>query len=246
METLKSSKSHALVANQGTKEQKGQISNNNSKDKKKKNRKEKKDQILVASKVTIDTPSSKGDKPKKEKVQCAYCKRPDHEEHKCLKKQIDHLTHILEKNNINVLESIKQSSNEESNKEKEKNKGKGKGKALVVVASSPSTWVLDLGALHHMASSKEELASLEPCIMPSILMGDDTPVEVCGRGFVDVGDDTFHDVLCVPSLSSNLLSIYQITHTGLGKQVEFTPDSVEIHELHNDSIIVVGRVDHQS
>ena len=82
--------------------------------------------------------------------------------------------------------------------------------------------------------------------MPSILMSDDTPIEVCGRGFVDLGHGTFHDVLCVPSLSTNLLSVYQITHTGLGKQVEFTLDSMEIHELHNDSIVAVGREDHQS
>ena len=122
---------------------------------------------------------------------------------------------------------------------------KGKGKALVAVVSSPYTWVLDLGASHHMASSKEELASLEPCTMPSILMGDDTPVEVCGRGYVDVGDGTFNDVLCVPSLSTNLLSVYQIIHTGLGKWVEFTPNSMEIHELYNDSIVTIGRVDHQ-
>ena len=198
MNTLKSFKSHALASNQGTKEQKWQISNNNSKDKKQKNSKEKKDQILVASKAIIDNPSSKGDNPKKENVQCAYCKRLSHDEHKCLKKQIDHLTNILEKNNINVPESIKQSSNEGSNKAKENNKGKGNGKALVVVASSPSTWVLDSGASHHMASSKEELASLELCTMPSILMGDDTPVEVCGKGSVDVGDGTFHDFLYVP------------------------------------------------
>ena len=43
MGTLKSSKSHALATNQGTKEQKGQSSKNNSKDKKQKNSKEKKD-----------------------------------------------------------------------------------------------------------------------------------------------------------------------------------------------------------
>ena len=42
-------------------------------------------------------------------------------------------------------------------KKKKKNKEKGKGKALVIVASSPSTWVLDSGASHHMASSKKEL-----------------------------------------------------------------------------------------
>lgn len=246
MGTLKSSKSHALAANQGTKEQQGQSSNNNSKDKKQKNSEEKKDQISIYSKTNIDTPSSKGDKPEKEKVKCAYCKRPVHDEHKCLQKQLDHLTYILEKNNISVPESFKQSSNEGSNKKKENSKGKGKGKAFFAVASSPSTWVLDSCASHHMASSKEEIASLEPCTMPSILMGDNTLVEVCGRGSVDVGDGTFHDVPYVPSLSTNLLSVHQITHTSLGKGVEFTLDSVEIRELHNDSTIAVGRVDHQS
>ena len=107
-----------MAANQGTKKQKGKSSNNKSKDNKQKNSKEKKDQILVASKATIDTPSSKGDKPKKEKVQCVYCKRPGHDEHRCLKKQIDYLTHILEKNNISVPKSIEQSLNEGSNKAK--------------------------------------------------------------------------------------------------------------------------------
>ena len=82
--------------------------------------------------------------------------------------------------------------------------------------------------------------------MPSIFMGDGTPIEVCGRGYVDVGNDTFHDVLYVPSLSTNLLSVYQITHIGLSKQVEFTPDLVEIHELHSDSAVAIGRADHQS
>ena len=130
MGTLKSSKSHALAANQGTKEQKGQSSNNNSKDKKQKNSKEKKDQIPVALKVIIDTPYSKGDKPKKERVQCTYYKRPSHDKHKCLKKKIDHLTPTLEKNNINVPESIKQSSNEGSNKAK-KTRGKERERPLL-------------------------------------------------------------------------------------------------------------------
>ncbi|XP_059064764.1 uncharacterized protein LOC131856842 [Cryptomeria japonica] len=127
MGTLKSSKSHALATNQGTKEQKGQSSNNNSKDKKQKNSKEKKDQTSVALKATNETQSFKGDKPKKEK-----------------------------------------SFSEGSNKAKENNKGKGKGKALVTFASSPSTWVLDLGASHYMASSKEEFASLEPCYLDGV------------------------------------------------------------------------------
>ena len=243
MGTIKPSKSHALVANQGTKEQKGF----GKQEKKQKNQGEKKkDQKPIAPNTDNHTSSSKGDQLKKEKVKCSYCKRPGHDEHKCLKKQIDHLSHLLEKNNIKVPDSIKQSSLEGSSKDTEKNKGKGKGKALVAVASQRNTWIIDLGASHHMASSQENFASIEPCTMPAILMGDDTPVEVHGRGAVDVGEGTFQDVLCVPSLSTNLLSVYQITHTGFGKRVEFTPDNVAISELHDGSTVAMGKSYHQS
>ena len=53
------------------------------------------------------------------------------------------------------------------------------------------------------------------------------------------GDGTFHNVLCVPSLSTNLLLVYQITHIGLGKRVEFTPNLVEIRELCSDSTLTL-------
>ena len=76
MGTLKSSNSHALGANQGTKEPKGQSSNNNSKKMKQKNSKEKKDQIPVASKETIDTPSSKGDSLRKKRSNVPIVKAP--------------------------------------------------------------------------------------------------------------------------------------------------------------------------
>lgn len=59
-----------------------------------------------------------------------------------------------------------------------------------------------------MNLSKDIFYSLESCSMPSILLGDATLVEVHGRGSIDVIKGTFHDVFCVPSLSTNLLSIY--------------------------------------
>jgi hypothetical protein len=44
----------------------------------------------------------------------------------------------------------------------------------------------------------------------------------CGKdGHVDNGH--FNHVLCVPSLSYNCLSVYQITHSSEGKTVEFSP-----------------------
>jgi hypothetical protein len=45
-------------------------------------------------------------------------------------------------------------------------------------------------------------------------MGDDTPVAVAGEGRVELLYGSFENVLHVPKLCINLLSVYQITQTG--------------------------------
>ena len=75
-------------------------------------------------------------------------------------------------------------------------------------------------------------------------MGDDTKMEVEGKGNVKMENGEFQNFLYVPYLSSNLLSIYQITHLGDGHRVEFLPDSVQVHSLKDNSLVVVGKVNH--
>lgn len=77
-------------------------------------------------------------------------------------------------------------------------------------------------------------------------MGNNTYMSVCGKGSIDIDDGTFNDVLCVPSLSTNLLSIYQIAHNGTGKTVEFTLDSVHIRDIQTGNIVATWTVDHSS
>ena len=67
-------------------------------------------------------------------------------------------------------------------------------------------------------------------------------MEVKGKGHVEMENGEFKDVLYVPNLSSNLLSIYQITHLGDGHKVEFLPDSVMVRSLKDDSLVAVGKV----
>jgi hypothetical protein len=63
---------------------------------------------------------------------------------------------------------------------------------------------------------------------------------------VELDHGSFENVLHVPQLSVNLLSMYQITHSSSGKKVEFTPKSVSIFDMQDNSRIVVGEVNHQS
>jgi hypothetical protein len=112
---------------------------------------------------------------------------------------------------------------------------------MVAINSSSDSWIIDSGASHHMAAKEEFFSSLSLCLRPPILMGDDTLVEVAGEGRVELHNGSFENVLHVPNISMNLLSVYQITQKD--KKVEFTSDSVSVIEMHDNSIIAIGEVD---
>jgi hypothetical protein len=95
-----------------------------------------------------------------------------------------------------------------------------------------------------MAVKEEVLSSLIPCSRPPILTGDDTPVVVLGEGRVELHNGSFENVVHVPNISMNLLSVYQITQKD--KKVEFTSNSVSVIDMHDNSIIAIGEVDHKS
>ena len=75
-------------------------------------------------------------------------------------------------------------------------------------------------------------------------MGDDSELQTKGIGRIDLEHGYFSDVLYVPDLATNFLSVYQMTHKGEPKRVIFTPDMVEISEISTDQVIAVGYVDH--
>ena len=91
---------------------------------------------------------------------------------------------------------------------------KGKRQAFMASSSSLGEWILDSGASYHMGSSKGHFSSLKQSKVPHLFVGNDTQVEVEGKWQVEMENREFKDVLYVPNLSSNLFSIYQITHYG--------------------------------
>jgi hypothetical protein len=89
--------------------------------------------------------------------------------------------------------------------------------------STSNEWLIDSGASYHMAENRAIFSTLNECNTKKIFVGDDRSLSVEGSGTVQVENGHFNDVLCVTSLSCNLLLVYQITHSGEGKTVEFSP-----------------------
>ena len=79
-----------------------------------------------------------------------------------------------------------------------------------------------------MVASKESFNSLDLSRGPSIRMGDDSKIPAVERVSIKLDHGQFENVLYLPSLATNLLPVYQMSHTGSPKQVVFGPDSVEI------------------
>jgi hypothetical protein len=122
----------------------------------------------------------------------------------------------------------------------------GNSHAHISIKSFLDAWILESGKSHHMAATKNVLYSIFSCTSPPILMGDDTPVEVIGQGRVELPHGSFENVLHIPKLSMNLLSIYQITHFGTRKRMEFTPDFVTMFDIYYNSMTIFGELKHQS
>ena len=71
-------------------------------------------------------------------------------------------------------------------------------------------------------------------------MGNDSHIILKGKGTVKLEHGIFFDVLYVPSLASNILSVYQMTHTGVPKRVTFSPNDVEISEIASEKCFATG------
>ena len=68
-----------------------------------------------------------------------------------------------------------------------------------------------------MVASKESFSSLQSFDGPSIQMGNNSKVQTKGKGSIKLEHGKFKDVLYVPFLATNMLSLYQMTHNGSPK-----------------------------
>jgi hypothetical protein len=91
--------------------------------------------------------------------------------------------------------------------------------ALISINSSLDAWIVDSVESHHMDSSKSIYSSLDAYKGPPILIGDNSFVEVTNKGRIELTNKSFENVLHVPKLFVNLLSMYHMTNYDTGKEV---------------------------
>jgi hypothetical protein len=160
-----------------------------------------------------------------------------------MEKQIYLMSQILQQNNLGyrIPEGSKKKKPEAPNSKKDNT-----SHALIAINSSPDAWIDDSKASHHMDASKEVYSYLDACKGPPILMGYNSYVEVTGKGRIELTNESFENVLHVPKLFVNLLSMYHMTNSGTGKKVIFTPNFVDIYDMQTNSRVATSDVNHHS
>ena len=92
-----------------------------------------------------------------------------------MKKQIDMLTQLLEKNNISLPDCSKKREGGSNSEDRER------VNALVAGTSRSPRFIIDYGASTHMVLKKETFSSLDMSKGPPIVLGDDSLMTVWGR-----------------------------------------------------------------
>ena len=103
--------------------------------------------------------------------------------------------------------------------------------------SKPRALLIDSGALNHMVERKELFPFLDSDSSIPIHMGDDSQIISKGKGTVKLEHERYFYVLYVPSLASNILSVYQMSHTRVPKRVNFIPNDVDISYIASQKLV---------
>ena len=106
--------------------------------------------------------------------------------------------------------------------------------------------LIDFGPLNHMMDERDSFSYLDTGKSIPIHMGDDSTIISEGQGIVDLENGYFSNVLYVPSLASNLLSFYQMTHMRVPKRVSFSSNDVEITELASKNLVAKALANHHA
>lgn len=118
--------------------------------------------------------------------------------------------------------------------------------SAVFLSNTPSNkiWFVDSGASEHMCASEKGLVNIRKSSTKIIHAANGAQLKVKCAGDLNVcvngNEITIYDVLCVPELAANLLSISRITKSG--NRVCFVDDGCEIYN-HNDRFLCKAKLE---
>ena len=119
-----------------------------------------------------------------------------------MKKKLDEATSILERNHTILLKIFWRRDQQYQEPQHER------GHSLMESTSKSKALLIYSGALNHMMDERDSFSSLETSKSIPIHMGDDSTIISKGQATVELENGYFSNVLYVPSLASNLLSVY--------------------------------------
>ncbi|RVW19477.1 Retrovirus-related Pol polyprotein from transposon RE1 [Vitis vinifera] len=108
-----------------------------------------------------------------------------------------------------------------------------------------TTWLLDSGASHHVTTDLHNLALHSPFDgTDEIMIGDGSGLPISHTGSTSLTTPshsfTLSNVLCVPTMKRNLISISQFCKSN-NTSIEFLPSSFHVKNLHTGAILLQGR-----
>ena len=168
---------------------------------------------------------------------CSYCKKTGHPESKCYKKKRDEAKKKKETASSSSTAIVASTAREGMYVSVE-------GHSAYVTSES-RTWLLDSGATSHMTNRRDWFSSFSDRT-GEITIGDGSTVPIRGSGTISIFRTSldmryFSNVLYVPDLGFNLLSVSSLTKQGAS--VEFLADRVTIRDYASGTSLASGQQD---
>ena len=171
------------------------------------------------------------------KGKCHYCNRYGHMQKNCTER-------------IKAESKSKTGALSEAERVKKKFSKVGLVTSHVLGVRKPAeNWIVDSGATCHICNSKELFDNLRPLSKPQkVTLGDDRTLEAIGTGAVEVelklpGEESkvgrLSNVLYVPTLAYNLLSVAKVTEAG--KTIKFGERRGEVIDNQGEIVAVASK-----
>lgn len=112
--------------------------------------------------------------------------------------------------------------------------------------SLDTNWLMDTGASHHIASDLSQLSLHSPYNgANTIVIGNGTGHQIIHTGSISLPNQSrsfkLDNVLCVPTMQKNLISVHQFCNTNR-ISIEFFPDIFQVKDLATGAPLLQGPI----